>query len=87
MQVDTSNQVTIISRNIWELISKPSLQNSYLYLKQFDGIVIKVFYGNLKQHSKLNLKKYRKSYCCRLYKESQINWHGCVEDKCNKLVV
>ena len=58
MQVDTGSQVTIIPRNFWELMSKPKLQKCYLYLKQFDGTIIKVlgeFEATLETKSKINI--------------------------------
>ena len=58
MQVDTGNQVTIIPKNFWELMSKPKLQKCYLRLKQFDGTIIKVlgeFEALLETESKMNI--------------------------------
>ena len=50
MQMDTGSEVTLIPRNFWEHIGKPTLWKSELLLHQFDGLVIKTlgyFEGSL----------------------------------------
>ena len=43
MQMDTGSEITVIPKNYWECIGKPTLQKSSLQLCQFDGSVIKTF--------------------------------------------
>ena len=39
--MDTGNEVTLILKNFWEHIGKPTLWKSSILLRQFDGSVIK----------------------------------------------
>ena len=41
--MDTGNEVTLIPRNFWKHIGKPTLRKNSLLLRQFDGSVIKTF--------------------------------------------
>ena len=43
MQMDTGSEVTLMQRNFWDRIGKPTLRKSSLQLDQFDGSVIKTF--------------------------------------------
>ena len=50
MQMDTGSEVTLIPRNFWKRIGKPTLRKSSLQLRQFNGSVIKTlgyFEGSL----------------------------------------
>ena len=42
MQIDIGSEVTLIPRNFWKHIGKPTLRKSSLQLRQFDGSVIKM---------------------------------------------
>ena len=82
MRVDTGSLVTIMTRNFWELMSKPKLQKYYLRLKQFDGTIIKVlgeFEATFKTKSKINIVPIIVADCTKN--------HGLIghnKDKCNK---
>ena len=55
MQLDTGNEITLIPRNFWEQIGKPTLRKSSLLLRHFDGSVIKTlgyFEGSLELEDK-----------------------------------
>ena len=41
--MDTGSEVTLIPKNFWECIGKPTLRKSSLQLCQFDGSFIKTF--------------------------------------------
>ena len=56
--MDTSSEVTLIPRNFWERIGKPTLQKTSLLLRQFDGSVIKTlgyFEGSLELEDKFEV--------------------------------
>ena len=58
MQIDTGSEVTLIPRNFWECIGKPTLQKTSLLPCQFDGSVIKIlgyFEGSLELEDKLEV--------------------------------
>ena len=42
MQLDMESDVTLILQNLWEKMGRLKLRKYNLYLKQFDGTVIKV---------------------------------------------
>ena len=44
MQMDTGSEVTLIPRNFWERIGKPTLRNYSLLLRRFDGSIIKTLW-------------------------------------------
>ena len=58
MQMDTCSEVTLIPKNFWECIRKPTLQKSKLLLHRFDGSVIKTlghFEGSLELENKFEV--------------------------------
>ena len=58
IQMDTGSEVTLIPKNFWERIGKPTLRKSSLLLRQFDGLVIKTlgyFEGSLESENKFQV--------------------------------
>ena len=56
--MDTGSEVTLIRRNLWERIEKPTLRKSSLLLRQCDGSVIKTlgyFEGSLELEDKFEV--------------------------------
>ena len=56
--MDTGSEVTLIPRNFWEHIGKPTLWKSKLLLHQFNGLVIKTLgycEGSLELEDKKNV--------------------------------
>ena len=46
--MDTGSEVTLIPKDFWERIGKPTLRRSSLQPRQLDGPVIKKLLGTLK---------------------------------------